>query len=396
MNPVYLNELGIINALGNSKDTVYHNMLAGNAPGMGLMTTAVTQKTFYAGQVVDELPSIPAELSNFGSRNNQLILAALSQIEAPIRTALEKYSPARIGVVMGSSTGGVAEAEVAFAELHNKGSFPDDFSYRQQEIGVSAEFIADYFQTRGPVFSISTACSSSGKVFASARGLIEQGLCDAVIVGGADSLCELTLNGFKSLEALSDERCNPLSSNRKGINIGEGAAIFLMSHEPYGVLMAGVGESSDAFHMTAPEPKGEGALQAMQTALTDAKLDASAIDYINLHGTGTRLNDGMECNAVYSLFGDHVLASSSKPLTGHTLGAAGATEAGLCWLLLNNANVYEVAPHIYDGQFDPEFSKLSLCESSVTKTPVKFAMSNSFAFGGSNVSVILGRLLDDA
>jgi 3-oxoacyl-[acyl-carrier-protein] synthase-1 len=261
---------------------------------------------------------------------------------------------------------------------------------------VSAEFIADYLQTKGPVYSISTACSSSGKVFASARGLLDQDLCDVVIVGGADSLCELTLNGFKALEALADERCNPFSSNRKGINIGEGAAIFLLSREPRGVLLAGVGESSDAFHMTAPQPQGEGAQQAMNAALTEAQLDAGAIDYINLHGTGTRLNDEMECNAVYSLFGSHVPASSTKPLTGHTLGAAGAIEAGLCWLLLNNANVCEVAPHIYDGEFDPAFNKLSLCETATTQGSVNFAMSNSFAFGGSNVSVILGRIAPDA
>ena len=391
MKPVYLNELGIVNALGCGKAAVYHNMLAGNAPGMGPMTMPITQKTFYVGQVADALPAIPPALATFGSRNNQLILAALQQIEPAIQTALALYSAARIGVVMGSSTGGVAEAELAFAALNNKGSFPPDFNYRQQEIGVSAEFIADYFQTTGPIYSISTACSSSAKVLASARGLLDQDLCDAVIVGGADSLCELTLNGFKALDALSDERCNPFSSNRKGINIGEGAAIFLMSREPHGVLMAGVGESSDAFHMTAPEPKGEGALQAMRAALAEAQLDAESIDYINLHGTGTRLNDGMECNAVYALFGSRVLASSSKPLTGHTLGAAGATEAALCWLLLNNANVYEAVPHIYDGQFDPAFSKLTLCETAVTHVPVKFAMSNSFAFGGNNVSIVVAR-----
>lgn len=396
MKPVYLNELGIINALGCGKADVYHNMLAGKAPGMGRMTTPVTQRNFYVGQVIDALPAIPAGLSAFGSRNNQLILAALQQIEPAIKAALARYSPARVGVVMGSSTGGVAEAELAFAELHASGSFPPGFSYRQQEIGVSAEFIADYFQIKGPVYSISTACSSSGKVFASARGLIEQDICDVVVVGGADSLCELTLNGFKALEALADECCNPLSSNRKGINIGEGAALFLMSSEPRGVLMAGVGESSDAFHMTAPEPNGEGARQAMQAALVEARLDASAIDYINLHGTGTRLNDGMECNAAYALFGSRVLASSSKPLTGHTLGAAGATEAALCWLLLNNADVFAAVPHIYDGQFDPAFSQLTLCETATTSVPVNFAMSNSFAFGGSNVSVILGRLPADA
>jgi 3-oxoacyl-[acyl-carrier-protein] synthase-1 len=396
MNPIYLNELGLINALGSGKATVYRNMLAGNSPGMGLMTGPVTHHTFYVGQVLDALPAIPTALSSFGSRNSQLILAALQQIEPAIHAALTAYSAARIGVIMGSSTGGIAETELAFAALHRQGSFPPDYRYRQQEIGVSAEFIADYFHITGPTYSISTACSSSGKVFASARGLLEQDLCDAVIVGGADSLCELTLNGFSSLEALSDERCNPFSCNRKGINIGEGAAIFLMSRQPYGVLMLGVGESSDAFHMTAPEPDGNGALQAMQAALAEATLDASAIDYINLHGTGTRLNDGMECKAVHALFGSRVLASSSKPLTGHTLGAAGATEAALCWLLLNSANACEAVPHIYDKEFDAGFSKLNLCESAVTDVPVKFTMSNSFAFGGSNVSVILGRLTDDA
>ncbi len=393
-NAVYLNELGIINALGCGKLTVRHRMLDGLAPGMGQITTAITGKTFYVGQVLDPLPSIPANLASITSRNNQLILLALQEIEQAIVVALEKYTPQRIGVVMGTSTSGVAETELAMAALKKNGSLPEGYFYQQQEAGVSAEFIAEYFQTKGPVYSISTACSSSGKIFASARGLLALDICDAVIVGGADSLCELTLNGFKSLEAMSDERCNPFSINRKGINVGEAAAVFLMSREASGVVLAGVGESSDAHHMSAPNPSGEGARLAMLAALKDAALEAQAIDYINLHGTGTRLNDIMESHAVYSVFGDKVPASSSKVLTGHTLGAAGATEAGLCWLLLNDNNTHQVLPHIYDGQYDPDFSKINLCEESAALAPINYVMSNSFAFGGNNVSLILRRFRD--
>ena len=389
---VYLNELGIISALGCGKQQVYTNMLAGHAPGMGNITAAITGNTFFGGQVRDVLPAVPPEFPAFMSRNSQLILAALQQIEPAVLAAREKYSPERIGVVMGSSTGGVAETELAFAARKLHGSFPPAYNYRQQEIGACAEFIADYLQLRGPAYSVSTACSSSGKVLASARGLIDQDLCDVVIVGGADSLCELTLNGFNALEALSDERCNPFSGNRKGINIGEGAALFLMSRESRGVHMAGVGESSDAYHMTAPQPSGEGARQAMSAALIDAGIEASAIDYINLHGTGTRLNDEMEHAAVCTLFGRQVLASSSKALTGHTLGAAGAIEAGLCWLLLNAADTHKVVPHIYDGQTDPALRNITLCTTAATTCTINTTLSNSFAFGGSNVSVILRRL----
>ena len=199
-----------------------------------------------------------------------------------------------------------------------------------------------------------------------------------------------TLSGFASLEAVSDELTNPFSENLKGINIGEAAALFLMTAEPSEVSLLGVGESSDAHHMSAPEPSGRGAVAAMQNALQDASLSNGDIDYINLHGTGTQLNDAMESHAVAEIFGDSVPVSSTKPLTGHTLGAAGATEAGLGWLLLKNCDKHLLAPHIYDGQFDPKLSKINLCESSQSQSKIATMLSNSFAFGGNNVSVILG------
>lgn len=392
---VYLNDLGIVGALGCNKTSVRRNMLAGNAPGMGKFVAPLTGKTFHVGQVPETLPALPPALVPLASRNNQMILMAVQQIETAVAAALSRYPAARIGVVMGTSTSGVAETELGIAELRRTGSFPPGFHYRQQEIGVSAEFIARYFQLKGPVYGISTACSSSGKVFASARGLIAADFCDAVIVGGADSLCELTLNGFKALDALADERCNPFSLNRKGINVGEAAAVFLMSRDAQGVELAGVGEASEAYHMSAPDPSGAGALRAMQAALDDAGLQPSGIGYINLHGTGTRLNDEMESHAVYSLFGNAVPASSTKALTGHTLGAAGATEAALLWLLLNAGDANVVIPHLYDGSDDPALSKILLSRDTRAPGPVTYAMSNSFAFGGSNVSVILGRKRDD-
>lgn len=389
--PVYLNDLGIACALGCGKSTVRRNMLAGTAPGMGPFAAPLTGRIFHVGQITEPLPALPPPLQMLASRNSQMILQAIQQIEPAVVAALGRYPAGRIGVVMGTSTSGVAGTELAIAALRHSGSLPLGYDYRQQEVGACAELIARHFHLKGPVYGISTACSSSGKVFASARGLIDAGFCDAVILGGADSLCELTLSGFKALDAVADERCNPFSLNRKGINVGEAATVFLMSREAQGVVLAGVGEASEAWHMSAPDPSGAGAQRAMQAALSDAGVEPSDIGYINLHGTGTRLNDAMESHAVYALFGATVPASSTKPLTGHTLGAAGATEAALLWLLLNDADAGAVIPHRYDGCADPALSPIHLCQDTRAPLPVTYAMSNSFAFGGNNVSVILGR-----
>jgi 3-oxoacyl-[acyl-carrier-protein] synthase I len=388
---VYLNDLGIINAMGADKEIVRRHLIDGKSPGMGLIKRPLTGKSFYAGAVNDELPGIPEALSVYGCRNNRMALAAARQIEGAIKAAINRYSAERIGVVMGTSTSGVDETEAALAEFQHSGSMPQNFNYTSQEVGGSADFLALYYDLKGPAYAISTACSSSGKVFASARGLIQSGLCDAVLVGGADTLCELTLNGFASLEATSLERCKPFSGNRNGINIGEAAAIFLMTREARGPFLEGVGESADALHMSAPDPSGAGARAAMLAALHDAGLEADDIGYINLHGTATKLNDVMESHAVNAVFSDAVPCSSTKPLTGHTLGAAGATEAGLCWLLLNDSDPYYIAPQLHDGEPDPELSLINLCFENRTNVPVNHVISNSFAFGGNNVSIILGR-----
>jgi 3-oxoacyl-[acyl-carrier-protein] synthase-1 len=216
------------------------------------------------------------------------------------------------------------------------------------------------------------------------------GLCDALVVGGVDSLCELTLRGFAALESTSLERTNPMSSNRAGINIGEGAAVFLMSREQGPALLAGIGESSDAHHISAPDPTGAGGELALRAALADAGMSPTAIGYVNLHATATRKNDEMEARLMSRVFPQGVAASGTKPLTGHTLGAAGATELGFAWLVLVREGA--VLPrHVWDGVADTALPKLDLIEEARHLSPGQAVMSNSFAFGGNNVSLVLAH-----
>jgi 3-oxoacyl-[acyl-carrier-protein] synthase-1 len=218
-------------------------------------------------------------------------------------------------------------------------------------------------------------------------------LCDAVITGGIDTLCAFTVAGFAALESVSAKRCNPLSRNRDGINIGEGAAIFLMTREPATVSLRGWGESSDGYHVSAPDPAGVGARRAMEQALSRAGVAASQIEYVNLHGTATVQNDAMEARLVHALFGDEVAVSSTKPFTGHALGAAGAIEAGLCWLSMQDDNPSgKLPPHLWDGEYDPALPMLNLTEpGDSVGHHLRWTLSNSFAFGGANATLVLGR-----
>lgn len=399
---VYLNSLGLVNALGSDKMQVVESLSSAFSPGMRHKKSNIFDKDFYCGVVDNKLRSIPEQYTNFNCRNNRLALAAIRQIEGDIKQAKDIYGEDRIGIVMGTSTSGIQEAENAIQEKYQNGVLPENFDYKMQELGAMSEFLGLYLRISGPCYSISTACSSSGKVFASAMRLLELDICDAVIVGGADSLCDLTLGGFNSLEAVSFEQALPFSVNRKGINIGEGAAMFLMTKEKdlkssnnhlgssSPIMLLGVGETSDAYHMSAPEPNGKGAIAAMEKALKEAEITPESIDYINLHGTGTQLNDSMEATAINHLFGQNTTCSSTKPLTGHTLGAAGATEVALCWLLLNHSEDRLLAPHVYDGNYDKEMAEINLATNSISKDEIVTTMCNSFAFGGNNVSVILG------
>jgi 3-oxoacyl-[acyl-carrier-protein] synthase-1 len=265
-------------------------------------------------------------------------------------------------------------------------------------MAAPATFLADWLGLSGPAYCLSTACTSSARALLSAHRLLQQGPCDAVLCGGVDSLCRLTLNGFSALEAVSAERCNPFSFNRQGINIGEGAALFLMTkelmtREQTSIALLGGGASSDAYHISAPQPQGLGAQQAMRKALAAAGVTAEQIDYLNLHGTATAHNDAMESLAVQALFPQGVPCSSTKPLTGHALGAAGALEAAFCWLSLSPYNSDNLLPpHLWDGQAEDRLPHLQLVAQGtrLAHKPQRRLMSNSFAFGGNNLSLILG------
>lgn len=391
---LYINCCGIVNALGSSRQEVLQKLVDGNTDGIVPWDKKVREKSVYVGQVSRTLPVVPAGLAQFDCRNNRLILSALEQIDAEVEIIKQQYPPERIAVVLGSSTSGILEGENALQEKTQTGKFPASFHYRQQEIGTASVFLRNYLGLKGLAYTVSTACSSSAKVFATAHRLISSGLCDAAIVGGADSLCQLTINGFSSLESVSSGRCNPVSVNRDGINIGEAAALFIVSREPADIELLGVGESSDAHHMSAPHPQGRGAIQAMRAALEQSGLEPSDISYINMHGTATPLNDSMECIAIDDVFGGETPVSSTKPLVGHTLGAAGATEVGFCWLLLSNLNQEgKLPPHIWDGAIDEKIPEIGLVQPGdriTVKSGTAF-LSNSFAFGGNNASVIIGR-----
>lgn len=392
--PVYLNACSLMNALGQSNATILDGLSQGYTGGVLPWDTLIHGRAVYVGQIPHDFAPVPADLSRYDCRNNRLMVAALQAIQEPIETLKRQIPAERIAVVLGSSTSGILEGENALQYRVEQGEYPRSFHYRQQEIGTAALFLREYLGLKGLAYTISTACSSSAKVFASARRLILSGRADAVIVGGIDTLCRLTVHGFSALESVSAGRCNPMSRHRDGINIGEAAAMFIMSREPANVQLLGVGESSDAHHMSAPDPTGHGARAAMQAALDDAGLQSQDIAYINMHGTATPLNDAMESQAIFELFGQQTPVSSTKPLVGHTLGAAGATEVGFCWLLLQQAGPRVVLPpHIWDGERDPALPELNLVQADVTMPvcPGTALLSNSFAFGGNNASVIVGR-----
>jgi 3-oxoacyl-[acyl-carrier-protein] synthase-1 len=390
-----LRALGQSSALGRSNAEIASRLFAADRSGIALRDDLVPQRTFPFGTVPGELPEVPPALARYACRNNRLALAALEQIRGELDAALVRYGRARIGVVAGTSTSGVGDAEAAIALRARTGRLGSAFKYDQLEFGGLGGFLAEVSGARGPAYTLSTACSSGARALASARSLLALGLCDAVICGASDSLCGLTANGFAALGALSARGSNPCSLNRDGLTIGEGAAFFLATREEGGIQLAGVGESSEAHHISAPDPEGKGAEIAMRGALRDAGVAASDIAYLNLHGTGTPQNDPMECGAVARVLGGDVPCSSTKPLFGHALGAAGALEAAVCWLVLNarEGDELPLPPHLYDGERDPACAGVRLARAGERAHvgAVARVMTNSFGFGGNNCSLVLAR-----
>ena len=313
-----------------------------------------------------------------------MLLATFNQLRGKFDSHFGDVNKGRIAVIIGSSTSGIANEEAAFPYMLANGKFPDSFDLSQRLFCSPANFLAEQLNVTGPAYGISTACTSSAKAIASAARLLQSGMVDLVIAGGVDTLCKFTVAGFSSIESISKDRCNPLSVNRSGINIGEGCALFLMSREEGDIRLSGWGESSDGYHISAPDPKGTGPSIAISGALKMANKTVKQVEYINLHGTATHHNDLMEANLINGLgFGS--LVSSTKPLTGHTLGAAGAIETAICCLTLTD--VGRLPPHVWDGHQDPNLPALNLA-SSLPSAP-KVVMTNNFAFGGNNTSLIL-------
>jgi len=345
---------------------------------------------------VDGLEDEPvaAELASFDCRNNRLAQLGLQQdaFAERVAEAAARYGAERIGVFIGTSTSGVLEAELAYRRRDPiSGALPAEFSYLgTQNIMSVAEFTRRFLALEGLVMSISTACSSSAKVFASAYRHIKAGLCDAVVVGGVDSLCFSTLYGFSSLGLVSDRPCQPWDVARSGMNVGEGAGFALLEKKDNGatgVALLGYGESSDAYHMSSPHPDGTGAAEAMKMALQRAAVEAGAIDYVNLHGTGTRANDESEDRAVIRIFGDATPCSATKGWTGHTLGAAGITEALFC---VGSIQRGFIPGTLNSERLDPALSARVLLDNQ--PATVTRVLSNSFGFGGSNCSLVLGAV----
>ena len=393
MQPLLISDYSIVTSLGAGRRPTADALNTGRSGLRHCDFETVALDTFI-GRVPDiEEFGIAAVLAQYDCRNNRLAQLALEQdgFAEAVAAARQEYGAERVGVFIGTSTSGLLQAELAYRSRDPEtGALPADFHYAQTQNSFSvADFTQRYLGLAGPVFAVSSACSSSAKVFGNAARMIAAGVCDAAVVGGVDTLCLTTLYGFNSLELLSRNPCRPFDVERDGISIGEGAG-FVLLKKPEGhlragaVLLLGLGESSDAHHMSTPHPEGLGARLAMERALADARLTPDDVDYINLHGTGTRTNDAAEDKAVSGLFGD-TPCSSTKGFTGHLLGAAGVTEALVCVIALEEG---WLPAGVHTRNIDPELKSNYLLQSS--EAHVRRVLTNSFGFGGSNCSLVLG------
>ncbi|MDR0504107.1 MAG: 3-oxoacyl-ACP synthase [Treponema sp.] len=393
---VYLSAPALVCCAGQNRNELYQSCLTGYQGGFIKHALSESGVKYPAGIIVRELPevSVPEPLAYTGkTKIIRIINEALEQLRPVFEKAVVQYGPHRIGVCLGSCDIGSESTFLAQHVLFNENAPPENYNLHFQSASYSAEFIAQKFGVSGPSFCIATACASGANAMIRGAELIQGGICDAVIAGGADAVTNTVFAGFHALEAISDELTNPFSKNRKGINLGEGAGFFLLEAEKNSnVELLGFGESVDACHMTAPGTDGTGPAKAMEAALLNAGISGDQIGYVNLHGTGTELNDKAEFLAMKIIFGDAPPPfSSTKPITGHTLGAAGALEAAICWMVLNEQKGLPV--HCWDGVSDEEipFIPVSISDNNSDRKPPSVCMSNSFGFGGCNASLILSR-----
>jgi 3-oxoacyl-[acyl-carrier-protein] synthase I len=394
LQPLLLRHFAIVSCLGAGLEATLDGLRAGRS---GLQPRRFEGGfDTWVGEVAGlDSVCLPSNLAKFDCRNNLLAAHALAQdgFREAVAAARERYGDHRIGIFAGTSTSGIRQTEDAYRRRDPEtGRLPDDYHYAETHNTFSlAAFLAQTLDLNGPATVVSAACATTAKAFGNAARMIAAGLCDAAIVGGADSLCATTLYGFRSLGLTSDRACRPFDTERDGLSLGEAAGFALLEKEsgeraPDTVMLLGIGESSDAYHMSTPDPQGGGARLAMERALASAGLAASDIDYLNLHGTATRIGDAAEDLAVAALFGSSLPCSSTKGHTGHTLGAAGIIEVIIAALAIRHALI-PGSPQT--REVDPSLRSRYLIRNRSAR--VDRVLTNSFGFGGSNCSLILGR-----
>ena len=393
---LFLSKPGVMSCAGNNIEELWKAVTEGNQTGIKKVTVC-TGEEFFAARIADSV--LKASSARYDMRVMRIEEAALEQISDEVNAVIGRYGADRVAACVGSCDNGTEFSLAAHRKYLETGSFPEDYSLEVQGADYAATFVAEKFGLKGPCATFSTACSSSAGAIIKGAEMIMAGIVDAAVVGGIDIASDTTLVGFNALEAVSSGITNPFSKNRNGITIGDGAAFFVLTRENLfnsEVKLLGWGESSDAYHMTSPDPSGAGAEKAIRRALESAELSVSDVGYINMHGTGTKFNDSMEAKAIAAIFGqgqDSVPASTTKAVTGHTLGAAASLELALCWVALNKKQ--SLPAQIWDGQQDPELPVLNIIDKNTNLAVqggknLKACLSNSFAFGGANACLAVG------
>lgn len=383
--PYPITGFAMCNAIGSNRHEVRQSLFEGRS-GLGPSPIELPFETV-VGAVDMKLPRLPEALEGWTTRTTQIAAHLLEDLAPELGRLHERWRPDRIAVLLGTSTGGADATESAYKQYLSSGALPEEYDiFKHHTFGAILYVVRELAGVTGPSWMVSTACTSSAKPLASAQRLIAAGVIDAAIVGGIDTLCSMTLHGFRSLDALSKGPCRPFCADRDGLNIGEGGAFMLVERDGDAIaLLEGVGESSDAYHISAPHPEGLGARLAMQRALEEAGCSASSVDHVNAHGTGTRLNDVSESAAIEAIFGRDVPVVSTKSYTGHMLGAAGATEVAMAIVSLMEG---WIPASLRAGPVDEKIH-IRVNEERLDGK-VHRVVSNSFAFGGNNISVVIG------
>ena len=407
---IYISKPGVMCCAGDSLEELWESVKSGNQSGIKKVKTA-TDEEFYAARIDDK--KLKKSSARYDMRIMKIEEAALNQIADDIEAVKSKYGAERVAVCIGSCDNGTEFSVAGHKKYFENEKFPEDYSLEIQGADYVATFISEKYGLKGPSNTFSIACSSSASAIIKGAEMLMADLADAVVVGGIDIASDTVLIGFNSLEAVSSEITNPFSKNRHGITLGEAGVFFILTKSPIEdkknrdngdspacacgngnngdspVMLLGWGESADAYHMTSPDPSGAGAEKAMKRALESAGIKPCDVDYVNMHGTGTKFNDSMEAKAINAVFGDYkVPVSTTKPVTGHTLGAAGALEAAICYSSINNV---ELPQQVWDGEQDSELPELNIVKKGYkSDKKTKICLSNSFAFGGANACLVIG------